>query len=77
MVMLQSACSATATHESSEIVCSKFSLYSFERVNNIRICHECEGRIEKSVLRIAVWHHEACMVKSQISLSGVQEQRRS
>ena len=24
-----------------------------------RIYHECEGRIEKSVPRIAVWHHEA------------------
>ena len=29
---------------------------------NIRIYHECEGRIEKSVRRIAVWHHEACRV---------------
>ena len=29
---------------------------------NIRIYHECEGRIEKSVWRIAVWHHEACRV---------------
>ena len=29
---------------------------------NIRIYHECEGRVEKSVLRIAVWHHEACRV---------------
>ena len=29
---------------------------------NIRIYHECEGRIEKSVPRIAVWHHEACPV---------------
>ena len=27
---------------------------------NIRIYHECEGRIEKPVPRIAVWHHEAC-----------------
>ena len=26
----------------------------------IRIYHECEGRIEKSVPRIVVWHHEAC-----------------
>ena len=29
-------------------------------VNNIKIYHECEGGIEKSVSRIAVWHHEAC-----------------
>ena len=29
---------------------------------HIRIYHECEGRIEKSVTRIAVWHHEACRV---------------
>ena len=26
---------------------------------NIRIYHECEGRIEKSVPRIAVWHHDS------------------
>ena len=31
-------------------------------VKIIRIHHECEGRIEKSVPRIAVWHHEACRV---------------
>ena len=30
--------------------------------NNIRIYQKCEGRIEKSVPRIAVWHHEACRV---------------
>ena len=30
--------------------------------HNIKIYHECEGRIEKSVPRIAVWHHEACRV---------------
>ena len=29
---------------------------------NIRIYHECEGRIEKSAPRIAVWHHETCRV---------------
>ena len=27
--------------------------------DNIRIYHECEGRIEKSVPRITPWHHEA------------------
>ena len=40
------------------------SEYSFtvihERRCIIRIYHNCEGRIEKSILRIAVWHHEAC-----------------
>ena len=30
--------------------------------NNIRIYHECEDRIEKSVTRITVWHKEACRV---------------
>ena len=29
---------------------------------NVRIYHICEGRIVKSVPRIAVWHHEACRV---------------
>ena len=28
----------------------------------IRIHNECEGGIEKSVLRITVWHHKACRV---------------
>ena len=28
----------------------------------ITIHQECEGGIEKTVLRIAVWHHEACRV---------------
>ena len=31
-------------------------------VAHIRIYTECEGRIEKSVPRITVWHHEACRV---------------
>ena len=29
---------------------------------NIRIYHDCEGTIEKSVSRITVWHHEAYRV---------------
>ena len=28
----------------------------------IRIYHECEGRIEKSVRKITIWHHQACRV---------------
>ena len=32
---------------------------------NIRIYHECEGGIEKSGLRITVWHHMACRVKTK------------
>ena len=28
----------------------------------LRIYHECEGRIEKYVPSIAIWHHEACRV---------------
>ena len=52
--------------------CPAFSVYFHD---NIRIYHECAGRIEKSVPRIAVWHHEACRVmtngdpKGQIFLS--------
>ena len=29
---------------------------------SIRIYHDCEGGIEKSVLRITDWHHKACGV---------------
>ena len=32
------------------------------KTKNIISYHECEGRIEKSVLRITDWHHEACRV---------------
>ena len=32
--------------------------------NTIRIYHECEGRIEKSLPRIVIWHHKACRVKT-------------
>ena len=44
-------------------------------LQHIRIYHECEGGIEKSVPRITDWHHEACRVmtngdpKEQIFLS--------
>ena len=31
-------------------------------MGNIRIHHECEGRIEKSAPRITDWHHEASRV---------------
>ena len=37
----------------------------------IRIYHECEGRIEKSVQRIAVWHHEACRVMTNGDPEGL------
>ena len=41
--------------------------YSPVQVGNIRIHHECEGGIEKSVGRITDLHHEAC--EGQIFLS--------
>ena len=37
----------------------------------IRIYHECEGRIEKSVTRVVVWHLEAC----RVMINGVPEGR--
>ena len=36
----------------------------------ISIHHECEGGIEKSVSRIADWHHEACRVMTIGDLEG-------
>ena len=36
----------------------------------IRIHHKCEGRIEKSVTRFAVWHHEACRVMTNSDHEG-------
>ena len=39
-------------------------------LNIIRIYHECEGRIEKSVPKTAVWHHEACRVMTNGDTEG-------
>ena len=39
-------------------------------LSEIRIYHECEGRIEKSVRRIAVWHHKACRVMTNRDPEG-------
>ena len=36
----------------------------------IRIHHECEGGIEKSVPRIIVWHQEACRVMTSDDPKG-------
>ena len=57
-----------------QIYPKNFILYTISRDKNkkyqqiriynwyIRIYHECEGGIEKSVPRITDWHHEACRV---------------
>ena len=42
----------------------------FKDKNYIRIHHECEGGIEKSVLRITDWHHEACQVMTNADREG-------
>ena len=42
-----------------------------EKCSTIRIYHECEGRIEKSVPRITVWHHEACRVMTNSDSEGL------
>ena len=63
------------------VVFKRISFYggTYQSVKHIRIYHECEGKIEKSVPRIAVWHHKARRVmtnsdpEGQIFLSGVQE----
>ena len=37
---------------------------------NNSIHHECDSRIENSVLMIAVWHNEACLVMINGDLEG-------
>ena len=39
--------------------------------NIIRIYYECKGRIENSVPRIAVWHHEASRVMTNGDPEGL------
>ena len=51
----------TMNHSKPIVSNHKEELISAQRVeSSIRIYHECEGWIEKSVPRIAVWHQEAC-----------------
>ena len=38
----------------------KLAFKQVVRFKSPSVYHEFEGRIEKSVSRIAVWHHEAC-----------------
>ena len=38
------------------------TLFLIGNTKNIRIHHECEGRIEKSIPRIAFWHQETFRV---------------
>ena len=42
----------------------------FNPYENLRIYHECEGRIEKYVSRIVVWHHKACRVMTNCDPEG-------
>ena len=44
------------------IILQGLTLTAMTAAENISIYHECEGRIEKSVPRITVWHHKACQV---------------
>ena len=46
-------------------------LNAIEIDKNIRIYNACEGRIEKSVQRITVWHHEACFIVPTKILSSL------
>ena len=41
---------------------TKNIVHVFLSLEIIRIYHECEGRLEKSIPRTAVWHHEASRV---------------
>ena len=45
-------------------------IFTIFRDENIRIYHECEGRIEKSVVRNTVWHHEVCRVMTNGDQEG-------
>ena len=47
-----------------------FHLKGPHRPLNKRIYHECEGGIEKLVLRITIWHHEAGRVVTNGDLEG-------
>ena len=45
-------------------------MHNIAKNNSIRINHECEGGIEKSVLRITDLHHDACGVMTNGDRKG-------
>ena len=42
--------------------CKACFIDSHEMITHIRILHECQVWIDKSVPRVTFWHHEACRV---------------
>ena len=46
------------------------SILQPNEVCDIRIFHECEGRIENNVARITVWNHKACGVMTNVDRGG-------
>ena len=60
--ILQKAIKITCDCEITHMHEQDVSILNDAQPEKIRIYHECEGKIEKSVLRIALWHHEACRV---------------
>ena len=52
------------------IILQGLPLTAMTAAENIRIYYEYEGKIEKSVQRITVWHHEACRVMTNGDLEG-------
>ena len=40
-------------------------IHAYLLSRSLSIYHDCEGRIEKLVPWIAVWHHEACRVMTK------------
>ena len=57
---LMRLCGCAGSSESWMLTNAISSTISCAGPYNIRIYHECEGRIEKSVPRITFWHLEAC-----------------
>ena len=52
-------------------LCKDYFLSSHSRVSNIiRIHHECKVGLEKPLLSITDWHHEACRVMASRALEG-------
>ena len=52
----------------SEILDPSLLLSKIHPLSYIRIYHESEGWIKTSILRITVWHHEACRVMTKVDL---------
>ena len=69
LIWVQTTCNQQTTKVTTRRQRAKHNM-NLHMCRNIRIYHECEGRIEKYIPRITDWHHKACRVMTNSDPEG-------